>query len=124
MSLTALSTLGLGAAAPPVTTAAPSVNVAAPRDSGSLTATEATPTVLVGACPEVPGTRPTEAVPSAAADIGTALAGPRIAMDDGATASPDARGNYLFSPGTGDFDQAHSFASCDKTLRMFEHALG
>ncbi|NDD29797.1 MAG: hypothetical protein EB084_16180 [Proteobacteria bacterium] len=57
-------------------------------------------------------------------DIGTNMSNARMQMSDKNVAKPDADGNYLFSPGTAGYQQATSFVSTEKTLRMFEKALG
>lgn len=58
------------------------------------------------------------------ADVGATLSNPRMKMSDGQTARPDADGNYLFAPGTKDFQQASSFVSADKALRLMEKGVG
>jgi hypothetical protein len=58
------------------------------------------------------------------ADIGTTLSNDRMRMADGATVKPDPDGNYLFATGTRGFQQAESFVSTEKALRLFEKTLG
>jgi hypothetical protein len=57
-----------------------------------------------------------------ARDISPGLvnAGVRIHDTEGDAAQPDSQGNYLFWPGTREFDQVNSFYYTTFTLRMFE----
>lgn len=57
-----------------------------------------------------------------AADIGTGLVNTRFQLRDSVVkpAKPDAQGNYLFWPGTPEFDQINSFYYATFTLRMYE----
>ncbi len=57
-------------------------------------------------------------------EVGDRLEGPRLRVDDGEPAQPDAQGNYLFQPGTREFQQANSLVCATRTLRLFEQALG
>lgn len=68
--------------------------------------------------------------------MGDSLNNDRIIMDDGEpfmpgmtlkahpSARPDAQGNYLFQPGTPEFQQTQSFVSANLTLNLFEKAMG
>ncbi|MDX1991756.1 MAG: hypothetical protein SF029_05180 [bacterium] len=55
-------------------------------------------------------------------DIGSSLMNSRVRVEDsrGEAAIPDADGNYLYWPGTPEFDQVNSFYYATGTLRMFE----
>lgn len=59
------------------------------------------------------------------ADIGADLSNPRMKMADSTpTVKPDAEGNYLFAPGTKGFQQANTFVSAERPLRMMEQGVG
>lgn len=57
-----------------------------------------------------------------ARDIAPGLVNARVRIQDtdGEAAQPDSQGNYLFWPGTREFDQVNSFYYTTFTLRMFE----
>ncbi len=57
-------------------------------------------------------------------EVGDRLEGPRIKMDDGEPARPDAQGNYIFPPGSREMQQTNSMACATRTLRLFEDELG
>jgi hypothetical protein len=97
---------------------------AAPGD-GFKASPKASGSVAVNYTPQDPSTMPAEQTTVPQGDIGGSLEGPRIKMDDNrASVKADGSGNYLFSPGTPEFQQAHSFACTTKSLRMFEGAVG
>lgn len=53
------------------------------------------------------------------------LANPRIAVEDARPAAlPDAQGDFLFEVGTPEFQQANTFVAANRTLDMFEKAVG
>lgn len=89
------------------------------------TAIQAVPSeVRVNYAPQDPSTMPVLETTVAGEDVGATLEGPRLRMDDATSAAADADGNYLFAPGTAGFQQANSFICADKTLDLFEEAVG
>jgi hypothetical protein len=83
---------------------------------------EATDQILVVVYPQDPFVGEPEVRTMSATDIGPGLANSRVRVhtDDGKTAQPDSDGNYLFWPGSPEFDQVNSFYYTTFTLRMYE----
>lgn len=81
-------------------------------------------TVRVSYFPQDPKASPPGEMALSQSEVGDRLEGPRLRMDDGEPARPDAQGNFLFQPGTREFQQANSLACATRTLRLFEEALG
>jgi hypothetical protein len=63
-----------------------------------------------------------EVRPMNTADIGAGLMNARVKIQDSVVkpAQPDSQGNYLYWPGTSEFDQVNSFYYTTFTLRMYE----
>jgi hypothetical protein len=83
---------------------------------------EANDQVLVVVYPQDPFVGEPEVRTMSATDIGPGLVNSRVKIhtDDGKTAQPDSDGNYLFWPGSPEFDQVNSFYYTTFTLRMYE----
>lgn len=85
--------------------------------------TEAAQTfVNVVVYPQDPFVSEPEVRPMNAADIGPNLVNSRVRIQDTVVkpAKPDAQGNYMYWPGTPEFDQVNSFYYVTFTLRMYE----
>jgi hypothetical protein len=72
--------------------------------------------------PQDPFVGEPEVRPMNAADIGPDLVNSRVRIQDNIVkpAKPDSQGNYLYWPGTSEFDQVNSFYYTTFTLRMYE----
>ncbi len=72
--------------------------------------------------PQDPFVSEPEVRPMNAADIGPDLVNPRVRMQDSVVrpAKSDEYGNYLYWPGTPEFDQVNAFYYVTFTLRMYE----
>lgn len=72
--------------------------------------------------PQDPFVSEPEVRPMNRADIGPELTNARVRIQDSLVrpAKPDAQGNYMYWPGTPEFDQVNSFYYATLTLRMYE----
>lgn len=72
--------------------------------------------------PQDPFVSEPEIRPMNRADIGPGLVNARVRIQDSLVkpARPDAQGNYMYWPGTPEFDQVNSFYYTTFTLRMYE----
>lgn len=72
--------------------------------------------------PQDPFVSEPEVRPMNRADIGPELVNARVRIQDSLIkpAKPDAQGNYMYWPGTPEFDQVNSFYYATFTLRMYE----
>ncbi|MEO1163058.1 MAG: hypothetical protein AAFV98_04680 [Chloroflexota bacterium] len=83
---------------------------------------EARSTVFVVVYPQNPFVGQPEVREMLARDIQTGLVNARVQINDsrGVLALPDEDGNYLYWPGTPEFDQVNAFYYTTFTLRMYE----
>jgi hypothetical protein len=72
--------------------------------------------------PQDPFVSEPEVRPMNRADIGPDLVNSRVRIQDSLVkpAKPDSQGNYMYWPGTSEFDQVNSFYYTTFTLRMYE----